>query len=157
VRLGNNQHRTAARGREPGLTLDSGRGGDVPLQDWAAQLLVECMPIAETVAQVLGDERYVQAVAAARRSLQQPDSLPSARVLDTMTRDFEQSYVRFARAQSQATRARLMVLPYTADLQARFEAQARQSLARQEEIEAGDSMPFEIYRQQYLAPARLGA
>ena len=155
VRLGNNQHRTAARGREPGLTLDSATGA-LPLQAWAAQLLDECTPISETVAQVLGDERYVQALAAARRSLQQPDSLPSARVLDTMTRDFEQSYVRFVRAQSQATRSRLMALPYTAELQARFEAQARQSLARQQEIEAGDTMPFEIYRQQYLAPERLG-
>ena len=37
-----------------------------------------------------------------------------------------------------------------------FEAQARESIAKQEAIEAADTMPFEQYRQQYLAPERLG-
>ena len=32
---------------------------------------------------------------------------------------------------------------------------AHESLARQAHIEASDTMPFEIYRQQYLAPERL--
>ena len=155
VRLGNNQHRTAARGREPGLTLD-GEGGEVALRDWAAQLLDECRPIAESVARATGDERYVQALEQAGLRLRQPEVLPSARVLDVMTRDFEQSFVRFVRAQSQATRTRLLALPYAAELNARFEAQARESIAKQEAIEAGDTMPFEQYRQQYLAPERLG-
>ena len=61
VSLGNNQHRAAARGREPGLTLDS-LDGEVTLADWAARLLDECQPIAETVAQSLGDERYLRAL-----------------------------------------------------------------------------------------------
>jgi glutamate--cysteine ligase len=155
VRLGNNQHRTAARGREPGLKLDSG-SGDVPLLAWAGQLLDELQPIAKALAAALDDPRYLQALDAARQSLQQPQTLPSARALDTMTRDFEQSYVRFTRAQSQATRAQLMALPYTAELQARYAAEARESLAAQERIEAGDTMPFEQYRQAYLAPERLG-
>ena len=73
-----------------------------------------------------------------------------------MVRDFEQSFVRFVRAQSQTTRAELLALPYSGDLQARFEAQARESLTKQEAIEAGDTMPFEQYRIQYLAPERLG-
>jgi hypothetical protein len=50
----------------------------------------------------------------------------------------------------------LLALPYAAELHARFEAQARESIAKQEAIEAGDTMPFEQYRQQYLAPERLG-
>jgi glutamate--cysteine ligase len=155
VRLGNNQHRTAARGREPGLTLDS-NAGEVALRDWAGQLLDECRPIAESVARATGDERYVQALEQAGVRLQQPEVLPSARVLDVMTRDFEQSFVRFVRAQSQATRTRMLALPYAAELNARFEALARESIAKQEAIEAGDTMPFEQYRQQYLAPERLG-
>jgi glutamate--cysteine ligase len=155
VRLGNNQHRAAARGREPGLTLDRGHA-EVPLQAWASQLLDECRPIAESVAQAMGDERYLQALAQAQTLLQRPEVLPSARVLDVMTSDFDQSFVRFVRAQSQATRARLLALPYAVELHARFEAQARESIARQEAIEAMDSLPFEQYRQQYLAPERLG-
>lgn len=156
VRLGDNRHRTAARGREPGLELDCG-DGEVPLLDWALQVLDECLPIAETVAAALGDLRYIEALARARASLVQPESLPSARVLDTMTRDFAQSYVRFVRAQSAATRSGLLALPCAAELQARFETQARASIERQAQIEAADSMPFEIYRQHYLASERLGA
>lgn len=155
VRLGQNQHRTAARGREPGLRLDSA-GGEVPLLAWADQLLDECQPIAQAVAAALGDDRYLQALTDARQALRQPEGLPSARVLDTMRRDFDRSYVRFTRAQSQALRSQIMALPYSDTLHARFEAEARASLAEQDRIEASDTLPFEQYRQQYLAPERLG-
>ena len=155
VRLGNNQHRAAARGREPGLKLDSS-GSEVPLVAWAEQLLDECRPIAATVAQAMGDERYLQALERARSGLRQLPTLPSARVLDAMGRDFDQSFVRFVRAQSQATRGQVLALPYAAELQARFEVQASESIARQEAIEAADTLPFEQYRLQYLAPERLG-
>ena len=104
----------------------------------------------------MGDPRYVDALVRAQALLEQPQALPSARVLDVMTRDFDQSFVRFIRAQSQSTRAQLLALPYGAELQARFEAQARESIARQEAIEAADTLPFEQYRLQYLAPERLG-
>jgi glutamate--cysteine ligase len=156
VRLSSNQHRTAARGREPGLTLDCGEG-DVVLTDWAARLLEECVPIAEAVATALHDERYVQALQQARDNLKAPAQLPSARVLETMNRDFDQSYVRFVHAQSASTRARVLALPYPPELQARYVALARRSIERQAELEASDTLPFEAYRQQYLAPERLGA
>jgi glutamate--cysteine ligase len=155
VRLASNQHRTAARGREPGLMLD-GAEGPLSLHDWSARLLDECEPIAQALAQALDDARYLQALAAARRSLRQPASLPSARVLAAMGRDFGHSHLRFVRAQSQAAREALLALPFAPELQARFEAEARESVAEQARIEAEDSMPFEIYREQYLAPHRLG-
>ncbi len=155
VRLASNQHRTAARGREPGLMLD-GAEGPLSLHDWTARLLDECEPIAQTLAQALDDEGYLQALAAARRSLHKPASLPSARVLTAMARDFGHSHLRFVRAQSLAARETLLALPFAPGLQARFEAEARESVAEQARIEAEDSMPFELYREQYLAPHRLG-
>jgi glutamate--cysteine ligase len=142
--LGRNQHRTAARGREPGLLL------------WAGELLQQCRPIAETVGAALGDPRYLLALDQVQSGLAAPQTLPSARVLDAMQRDFESSYTRFVRAQSQATRERLLALPYPPTMQARFEAMARESVEQQCRIEAADTMPFEIYRQQYLAAERLG-
>jgi glutamate--cysteine ligase len=33
---------------------------------------------------------------------------------------------------------------------------AEASLREQQLVEAGDSLPFEVYRQQYLSPQRLG-
>ena len=155
VRLASNQHRTAARGREPGLMLD-GAEGPVSLHDWTARLLDECEPIAQALARALDDARYPQALAAARRSLHQPNALPSARVLEAMARDFGHSHLRFVRAQSLAARQTLLALPFAPALQARFEAEARESVAEQARIEAADTVPFEEYRQEYLAPHRLG-
>lgn len=155
VRLGNNQHRAAARGREPGLLLD-GPGGEVPLLAWAGALLDEFEPIADLLARTLGDPRYLHTLATARRSLAAPQTLPSARVLDVMARDFGHAYTGFINAQSQSARARALALPYPAELQARFEYQAGESVAQQKKIEDADTLPFEQYRLQYLAPERLG-
>jgi glutamate--cysteine ligase len=70
--------------------------------------------------------------------------------------DHGDSFLSFARAQSQQAHAHLLAQPWTGKQQARFEAMAAQSLADQRAIEAVDSLPFEIYRQEYTSPARLG-
>jgi glutamate--cysteine ligase len=47
-------------------------------------------------------------------------------------------------------------MPWSAEQQSRFEAMSQQSLFEQKKIEAADTMPFEIYREQYLSADRLG-
>ena len=152
--LGRNQHRVAARGREPGLLLEQGDHA-VTLTDWAAELLAECVPIADALdaAQGGGDNRA--ALEAARALLAAPERLPSARVLDTMARDFDGSYVKFIRAQSVSSRGRLLALPWSEAQAARYAAMAAESVAAQQRIEAADELPFEQYRQAYLSPDRL--
>jgi glutamate--cysteine ligase len=153
--LGRNQQRVAARGREPGLKLERG-GSDLALVDWAAQIVDEMELLANAMDAALGARRYRDAWAAASRVLQQPDQLPSARVLGTMSRDFDGSYVRYTLAQSVQTRNLMLGLPWSEAQQQRFEVMAQQSVLEQKRIEAADTMPFEIYRQEYLAPRRLG-
>ena len=153
--LARNQHRVAARGREPGLQLERS-GEEVGLTQWGAELIGQCAPIAAALDAAQGGSAYVEALRASEASLHQPDTLPSARVLDAMVKNHDSSFVAFARAQSLATRQTLLDLPFSADQQARFEELTRQSLAEQKTIEAADSMPFEIYRQQYVSPERLG-
>ena len=58
--------------------------------------------------------------------------------------------------QSQRIRDELLALPWSAAQQARFEAMSAASVAEQQRIEAADTMPFEIYRQEYVSAARLG-
>ncbi len=153
--LARNQHRTAARGREPGLRLE--RGQEEPLLlDWSAELLADCAPIAAALDAAQGGDAYVQALRAASSAQQQPDALPSARVLETMVRDFDGSFVAFGRAQSMQIKEALMRLPFPADVASRLEAQARASIEEQARIEAADTMPFENYRQAYLDIRRLG-
>ncbi len=156
ARLARNQHLAAARGREPGLQLESA-DGERTLTEWASQVLADCAPIADRVDAALGGQAYAAALDAARATIAEPRRLPSARVLETMARDFRQSYTAFVRAQSAGTREALLRLPYPDELAIRFEAMARQSLQDQLQLEAGDTLPFEAYRQQYLLPERLEA
>ncbi len=153
--LARNQHKTAARGREPGLMLER-NSGEVALTDWGLEVIGQCVPIAAAMDSALGGTLYADAVAAAMRSMQNPDTLPSARVLAAMDADFNNSFVGFVREQSAKTQAHLLALPFSADQQARYVAMTQHSIAEQKRIEASDSMLFEAYRQNYVSPQRLG-
>jgi glutamate--cysteine ligase len=154
--LADNQHLAAARGREPGLKLQRG-GRSVALADWAAEILEDCRPIAAAIDQAQGTDRHAAVLAHAMAALSAPEGLSSARVLDAMQRDFDRSYTRFIRAQAESAREQVLRLPYAAEVQTRFETLSRESVAAQASLEAEPSVPFETWRQAYLAPERLGA
>jgi len=153
--LARNQQRAAARGREPGLMLERG-GSELSLADWGAQLLRECEPIAEALDAQGGGNKHREALLRAWQVLDNPATAPSARVLDAMASDFENSYIAFTRAQSKQTKAALLALPYSDQLHNRFTRLAQESVEEQRRIEAADVLPFELYRQQYLSVERLG-
>ena len=153
--LARNQQRVAARGREPGLTLERG-ADDITLIDWGKQLLRECEPIADALDALDGGRKHRDAMLNAWRVIGQPEIAPSARVLATMARDFDDSFISFTCAQSQQTQAALLALPYSDQLHNRFTKLSKASIEEQKQIEANDSVPFETYRQQYLSVERLG-
>lgn len=153
--LARNQHRTAARGREPGLTLENGGGRERELREWGAALLDQCEPFAARLDAAHGGDAYRAALAGARVLLEQPELTPSARVLAAMRADFDDSYVRFVRQRSEQVRQHLLSLPWPSDTARRFELMAGQSLSEQQRIEAADTLPFEAYRQQYLSAQSL--
>jgi glutamate--cysteine ligase len=152
--LGRNQQRTAAAGRQPGLALERG-GREQPLVPWAAELLEQCAPIAAALDAAHGSSAYTGALSEARAALAQPETLPSARVLSTMRRDFAGSYTAFIGAQGEQTRNHLLALPWSNAQQAAYEAMARASLEERLAIEAADTVDFESFRLAYLAPERL--
>ena len=152
--LGANQHRTAARGREPGLRLQRG-GAEVELREWGAEIVEQCAPLAARLDALHGGHAHAEALAMARERLAQPELTPSARVLAAMKQDFGDSHVAFIRAQSEQTRQRLLALPWSDAQNDRYARMAAESIAEQRRIEAADTMDFESYRQQYLAPQSL--
>ena len=153
--LAQNQHLTAARGREPGLQLRR-QGQPVALVDWGLEIIDQLGPIAARLDAQHGGDRHAQAVARARAALLAPDTLPSARVLQAIHGEHADSFVGFVRSRSQSIREELLALPWTAQQQSRYAAMAVQSMADQQAIEAADSLPFEIYRQEYVSEKRLG-
>jgi len=152
--LGRNQHRTAAYGREPGLQLERD-GAQVELSAWGMDIVEACMPIAAQLDAVHSTTDYSDAVRGAEALLQDPRLLPSALVLDAMARDHDNSFTSFVLAQSEQTKSKLLKLPLPASALAKMEAQVRQSAADQLALEASDSVPFEVFRQQYISPDRL--
>ena len=153
--LKRNQHLTAARGREPGLRLER-RGQSVPLVQWGSEILDQLDPIARALDLSQGGDAHAEAVNLARAGLLAPQTLPSARVLAAMRQEHGDSFVAFVRTQSQQIHAHLLGLPWSAKQQARYEAMAAQSVLDQRAIEAADTLPFDIYLQEYTSPARLG-
>jgi glutamate--cysteine ligase len=152
--LARNQHRTAAQGREPGLRLERG-ARDVALLEWADEILWECAPLAEALDAAQGSGAYREALAAARRAIAEPATLPSARVLATIKQDFGSSYTRFVRAQSEQAHAHLLALPWADEQQAAFSAMALVSHRRRDAIEDADRVDFETWRRAYLDPSTL--
>jgi glutamate--cysteine ligase len=150
--LGHNQQLVAARGREPGLCLRR-QGREVPILDWAAELLAELAPYAAQMDAALGGEDYRAALDAASAALRQPQQLPSARVLAAT--EAAGSHLAFVQARSAEVRAHLLAAPLPAIELAHQQALAQDSLQEQARIEAADTLDFESFRQDYVAPARL--
>jgi glutamate--cysteine ligase len=151
--VGNTQ-RVAARGREPGLRLVR-RSEEVTLAEWSGEILAECEPIAAALDAAQGGNAHRQALASAGAALNEPAATPSARVLAAMARDHGNSHVRFVLAQALAHRGTILDLPFPVEVAARFARLADESTSEQRRIEAGDTLPFEAYRQLYLAAFRL--
>jgi len=152
--LAENQHLVAARGRDPGLWLDRD-GKEVALAEWGSRIVDECETIAAVLDKVHGGSGHRDAIASAFASLNDPAGLPSARILATMADDFDNSYVRFTRAQSEQARDALLKLPLASSREDDFRSLAEQSIVAQKRIEATDTEPFEVYRKNYLSLSSL--
>ena len=68
-----------------------------------------------------------------------------------MVREHASSFESFAFHQSELARDTLLDLPWTAEQQARYLAMSEESIAAQKAIEAADTLPFEEWREQYMA------
>ena len=155
AQLKHNQHLAAERGREPGLQLLRGQDR-VALVDWAAQVLHECAPMAAALDATHATTAYSEALALARQRVAQPQTTPSARVLDDMRRLHGNSFEQFGLTQSLWAREHLLGLPWSEAQQAQFAQFAQTSVQAQQAIEAADTGTFEEWRQRYMDPAALG-
>jgi glutamate--cysteine ligase len=72
-----------------------------------------------------------------------------------MQRDYGNSFVKFALARSRKHREAIMALPLAPEVAERFARFADESIKEQQRTEAEDKLPFEAFRQLYLAPIRL--
>ncbi len=154
--IGHNKQRVAARGREPGLRLDHA-DGQRDLRQWASELLAQCRPVAAALDAAQGGNGHREALAMAIDMIANPDSVPSACALAEMRRHHGGSYFRFALERSRRHRLALSADPLPAGLEARFRNLAEGSLEEQRQLESGNDLPFEAYRQRYVSADSLRA
>lgn len=149
-----NQQSTAARGREPGLRLERD-GKPVLLMDWAREMVEACAPIAQALDDALGGDDHRRAWQSAEMALQDPASLPSARVVQALEQDPASGFAGFAMALSSRTRDQLTARELPAEVLAQLRDEASASIAEQARIEAADAVPFEVFLQDYMAASHL--
>ena len=150
-----NQHLVAERGREPSLQLQRG-SETVALTTWAQEILNECAPFAAALDGLHGTAAYSEALAVAQQRVLQPDTTPSAQVLEQMRRLHGNSFEQFGLTQSLWARDHLLNLPWSAEQQALHAEMAAKSVQAQQAIEAADTGTFEEWRLRYMDPAALG-
>jgi glutamate--cysteine ligase len=154
--IARNQECVAARGREPGLTLQ--RGSErVSLAEWGARVLEECVPIAAALDRTFGSDRHSAALAEAQAALREPGRTPSARVLAAMRERHDNSYTRFVLERSRETARELRALAFPPEVAARYARMAEESLEKQRQAEAADTLDFETWRTDYVSPEKLRA
>jgi glutamate--cysteine ligase len=154
IALAHNQQKVAERGREPGLQLERGES-TVLLKEWGVSIVSELLPIAQCFDASHGTTLFSEAVHDAAHALNDPERLPSARVLREVQQEHGGSFVGFVRSRSLATRQAALEAPMAIAALEKFEAMALHSLNEQRSIEGADTMPFDVYLQEYLSPKRL--
>jgi len=143
----------ARRGREPGLTLKRD-GRDVPMRDWARELLDSMQGIAEVLDQGDASKPYTAALAVQAAKVNDVALTPSARMLKELETTGE-SFFDLALRMSRLHKEYFLAL-YAPNVgrQAEFRAAADDSLEAQAAIEARDAKNgtgFEQYLAEYSA------
>ena len=144
-----NQRLVAVCGRDPALRLRCA-GASIPVFEWAREIVDAVAAIAEILDAPTRTRRYAEAVQSCRASLDDPQLLPSARVLEEM-RARSEAFFEFAMRKSEEHRATLLAATLPAARKAALDEEAVTSLRAQHEIEATDRLPFPEYLERYVA------
>jgi len=145
-----NQTNTATCGRDPEFRLLRD-GSAVTLGAWAGEILDKVLAIAELIDRGEGGDSYAQAVRIMQSMIDDADTTPSARLL-TDLRESGCSFFDYALSAAQDHRDYFAsITPLSVERNREFEIEAKQSIARQLDIEANDQISLDQYLANYFA------
>lgn len=147
--IGQNQITVARNGRKPELRLQS-LNGPIPLGSWARDILDAMYPVCVLLDQDEPTRPYTAALYDQRQKIRNPELTPSAKMLSEMN-FFGESFFSHAMRKSLIHQQYFLDRPLPDEINASFQQKAVQSLAKQAEIEAADSVSFEDYLQKYFS------
>jgi glutamate--cysteine ligase len=130
-------------GRKPGLTLVKDKV-EVPLKEWASEILFDVKSIASLLDETSGASIYTSAVDEQMAKVNNPDLTPSARVLERM-KTSKAPYFRFAMDQSLACKDYFEQKKLGMGVKYELEQIAKHSLFKRNAIEADDKIDFDTF------------
>ncbi|MBT8120001.1 MAG: glutamate--cysteine ligase [Gammaproteobacteria bacterium] len=138
----------AHNGRETGLDL---RRGDekISLQDWASELCNKMKPVASLLDRAHYCENYFSSVKSQIASVFDPDLTPSARMLAEM-RENNEGFFHHAQRMSKHHYLYYKSHALPESKVKLFEDAAKESIDKQRQIEAEDSISFDDFLQKYF-------
>ncbi len=147
--IDHNELSAAHRGRDPHLML-SQNGKRVYLKNWAAEIIDAMTGVCALLDDGHKDNPYSNSLAVQAEKIKDPDRTPSARMLAEM-REQGEAFFHFALRMSQQHQTYFQGLAANPARENEFIQQARQSWARQHELEAAKEESFAAYLQRYFA------
>ncbi len=144
-----NQRLIVERGRDPHMRLSSD-AGEQSVTQWGHALLDDIMRTASLLDKSYGSSDFTSAVKAQRAKLENPELLPSARLLSDMAAS-DKTFFGMAMTLAEQHKARYAQVEPSAEWQAEMQAQVEASLQRQQTIEASDDVDFDTYLANYYA------
>lgn len=143
-----NLKRMVNRGREPGLTLLSRDGTETPMTELAEPILERMEEIAGWCDTHNAGDEYGRIVSHARKQFADPNLTLSARVLSEIETS-QQSFWQLALRYSRQWHEQHLAEPISDATWAAMSHDAATSLQRQEELEAQQKQPFDVYLKQF--------
>jgi glutamate--cysteine ligase len=144
-----NINAVAGRGRDPQLKLRR-NGSQVLLRDWANEIFEQMSAGCDLLDKGNSVHCYCDALLRQRAKIADPDLTPSARMLAEMDQNKEEFY-HFALRKSRQHQQWFAERPLDHASLEKFGRLARESIEKQHAIEAADTIPFEVFLQNYFA------
>lgn len=141
--VADNIARVVEHGRDPELSLEL-EGQPTKMSDWADRILSEAGNAASMLDHIHGGTDYTASLAAQSAKVANPDLTPSGRILQDM-RDGDLTFFEFSMQQSRKHRDDLQNNGLSEATVKMMTETAAQSLQKQAEIEAQDTVGFDEY------------
>jgi len=152
--IDHNEMLTAHRGRMPGLKLLR-NGQNQLLKDWAMEIMQEMAAVCDLLDADNPEKPYTASLSKQTECVLNPNTTPSAKMLDDMRQDHE-SFYHFAERMSKKHFHYYKNLHLSTEQEKFYQKEAKLSIQKQVDLEKNDQISFEEYLSDYFAQESLG-
>ncbi|MGI9537918.1 MAG: glutamate--cysteine ligase [Desulfocapsaceae bacterium] len=145
--IADNHKKVATRGREPQLLL-SGLKGDVALKSEALQLINQFGLVAGLLDQLHKTDLYSRSIKAQLNKVEDPSLTPSAQVVQSL-KTSDLNYNEWVLETSKKHKQTFINCPQDIKLQEQLSMESKDSVAKQSQIEASESVDFDTFMRMY--------